>query len=42
VSLLADTATNKLAEVFRTMFKTTGKEREGKLTADNAPGEEPK
>ncbi len=42
VGLFTDDATNKLAEVFKTMFKTTGKEREGGLNPDNPPGEEPK
>jgi len=41
VGLFTDDATNKLAEVFRTMFKTAGKEREGELSPGGPPSKEP-
>ncbi|MHB8930209.1 MAG: hypothetical protein ACYC5R_06390 [Melioribacteraceae bacterium] len=34
VGMFTDQATNKLAELFKTMFVTKGEEREGKLTPD--------
>jgi len=41
VGLFTDRATNKLGEIFGTIFATKAKEREGKLTSGDTPPEPP-